>query len=489
MRQAGIVWPIRENARILLASVVGTIVEYYDFYVFGYAAALVFGPLFFPSHAPATQSLFSLMTFGIAFVARPLGGVVFGHFGDRVGRKATLVASLLLMGVCTLTIAFLPTYLMVGWLAPALLCALRFGQGLGLGGEWAGAALLSIENAPPGWRARFGAAPPLGATLGNIAANAVFLLMGVGLSNADFMAWGWRLPFIASALLVVFGLWVRLKISETPEFRAALVREAPSRVPVLRLLAEHSVAVLAGCAAVVAFFALVYMPNTYALAQATGPLGYDRATFLMVQLLALLGAVPVLILAAHWADRSRATTTIAAGALATVAVGFIFGPGLQSGSLQVAGATLFASDVAWALVGAGFSTWLAQLYHVNVRYSGFALAFNTGGILGGAIVPVFAQMMSASGAGVYVGLLLSVAGLLALVAVRLARPLPGAELERLPPPGDGLRLVRRVAVKTLDIDASQIAALPERGTVRMRVWRRLVELAHWGRLNPRWFQL
>src|SRR5688500_11170093 len=189
------------HKRVLAASLIGTAVEFYDFYIYATAAALVFGPLFFPASSPTAQTLFAFMSFGIAFIARPVGASLFGHFGDRIGRKSTLVASLLLMGGSTLLIAFLPTYQSAGWVAPFLLCLLRFGQGLGLGGEWGGAALLAVENAPPGYRGRFGMFPQLGAPVGFIAANGLFLLLGALLDEAEFAAWGWRIPFLLSAIL------------------------------------------------------------------------------------------------------------------------------------------------------------------------------------------------------------------------------------------------------------------------------------------------
>jgi MFS transporter len=422
MRATTSTHPLRDNARVLFASMVGTAVEYYDFYLYAYAAALVFGPLFFPVQSPAAQTLLSLMSFGIAFFARPVGAVAFGHFGDRIGRKSTLVASMLLMGGCTFAIAFVPTYAMVGWVGPTLLCLLRFGQGFGLGGEWAGAALLSVENAPEGWQVRFGAMPGLGSLIGNIAATAMFLLMGFSLSAADFAEWGWRLPFLASAALVLIGLWVRLKLTETPEFRAALQREPPPRVPVVRLFAEHKGAVLAGCAAVITPFALVYMAGPYALAQATGPLGFDRQTFLLVQLVALLLAVPTVLLAARLADQTSLMRVIIPGVVATVPLGCFFGLGLGSGSLLIAGATVAVANLLWAVTTGTVSTWLSQLFPVRVRYSGFAFAFNTGGIAG-AILPIPAQMMSSAGAGNYVGLLLAAAGLLTLAGLLLGRPI------------------------------------------------------------------
>ena len=418
--------PVRSNARILAASIVGTAVEYYAFYLYGYAAALVFGPLFFPVKSAAAQTLLAFMSFGLAFVARPIGAVVFGHFGDRIGRKATLVASLLLMGGCTLSIAFIPTYATIGWAAPILLCVARFGQGLGLGGEWAGAALLSIEYAPKGWACRFGVMPALGSAVGNITATAVLLLMGSIMSGAQFVAWGWRLPFVASGILIAVGLWVRLKIAETPEFREALKRAPPPRVPIVRLFAENSGAVLAGCAAIVCGFSLVYMAGPFALAQGTGPLGHSRETFLLVQLAALICALPLLILFAAWSDRSTLTRYLTLAALMSIVAGFLLGRGLASQSLWTIGVTLFALDACWAM-GASMSAWLCSIYPVRVRYSGFAFSFNTGGLIGGAVIPIIAQMISAAGGLTYAGLLVSGSGLLMFAAVTGFRRRPSEE--------------------------------------------------------------
>lgn len=413
--------PLRAHARVLIASTVGTAVEYYDFFIYATAAALVFGPLFFPAYDPAAQTLLSFVTFGVAFVARPIGAVAFGHFGDRIGRKSTLVASLMLMGASTLAIAFLPTYATAGWAAPALLCLMRFGQGFGLGGEWAGAALLAVENAPKGWVARFGAAPQLGVPLGFAAANGVFLLLGLAMSPADFAAWGWRIPFLLSAGLVAIGLWVRLRIGETPAFRAALEREPPAQVPIGRLLKEHPGAVLAGSAGVVSTYTLFYLATAFALAQGAGRLGYPREAFIGVQLIANLCLTVGIFFASTHADRTRPARTLAIGSLGTALVGLTFSPGLAAG-LGWAAVMLCGALFVMAFTNAPLGSWLSSLFPTHVRYTGVAFAFNFGGILGGAVTPILAQMLSGAGRAHLAGLLIVVAGLVSLVGVLLARP-------------------------------------------------------------------
>ncbi|MET0180824.1 MAG: MFS transporter [Novosphingobium sp.] len=413
--------PFRRNARVLTGAMVGTAVEFYDFFIYATAAALVFGPLFFPSFSTAAQTLLAFMTFGIAFVARPVGAIAFGHFGDRVGRKSTLVVSLLLMGGSTLAIAFLPTYATAGVLAPGLLCLMRFGQGFALGGEWGGAALLAVENAPAGWESRFVAVMQLGSPIGYFAANAVFMLVAFLLSDAQFMAWGWRLPFLGSAVLVAAGLWVRLRIEETPQFRAAMSRHAPVRVPFVAVLSEHAVPLLAGSAGVVMTFATFYLATAWALAEASGPLGYARIDVLAVQLLASLFYAGAIILAGIHADRTSPGRTLLVAAIGVGLIGLGFGPALHSGSLALATLGLCATMFALGLANGPLGSWLSSLFPVGVRYSGVSLAFNIGGIVGGALTPLVAQAMSARGAGAGAGLLLTVAAILSLVGVASVR--------------------------------------------------------------------
>ncbi|MEG3148228.1 MFS transporter [Sphingomonas sp. RT2P30] len=409
-----------DNRRILLASLTGTAVEFYDFYIYATAAALVFGPLFFPTSSVSAQLMLSYASFGLAFVARPVGAVLFGHFGDRIGRKSTLVASLLLMGGSTVAIAFLPTYKQVGWVAPLLLCVLRFGQGLGLGGEWGGASLLAAENAPPHRRMTWGMFPPLGAPVGFIAANGSFLLLGLFLTDAQFRDWGWRLPFLASAVLVLLGLWVRLKLTETPAFLEAAKAESIPRVPIALLFKRHLRATLAGTFAVVACFALFYLATAFALGYGTTKLGYPRETFLAIELVAILFLALGIVVASMAADRSSATKMLALGCAGCLVAGVLMGPMLGAGSLFVILAWL-----AFALFVMGFAYgplggWLPDLFPAEVRYTGVSLTFNLGGIIGGAMAPIAAQALAGRGIA-YVGLYLVAAGVLSLGGIAVLR--------------------------------------------------------------------
>jgi MFS family permease len=412
--------------RVLLASLVGTAVEFYDFYIYATAASLVFGPLFFPSHSPSMQLLASYASLAVAFFARPVGAIAFGHFGDRIGRKSTLVASLMLMGGSTLLIAFLPTYQMAGWLAPALLCVLRFGQGFGLGGEWGGAALLAVENAPPGWKARFGMFPQLGAPVGFIAANGLFLILGLLLSAEQFMAWGWRLPFLASAVLVGLGLWVRLKLTETPAFAAALAHEPPAAVPIAELLKRHWKETLGGTFAVVCCFALFYLTTAFALGYGAKTLGYDRQLFLGVQLFAILFMAGGIVVSGYWSDATTPRRVLMAGCAMTVAAGALLPVMMGAGSLGLICAFLSLALFAMGFVYGPLGSWLPELFPARVRYTGASMAFNIGGIIGGGLTPMAATALAAKGGLVPVGIYLAVAAGISFVALVLLKTRTGA---------------------------------------------------------------
>ena len=409
--------PVRQHARILTASLTGTAVEFYDFYIYATAAALVFGPLFFPAESPAAQTMFAFMSFGLAFFARPVGAIVFGHYGDRIGRKATLVASLLTMGVSTTLVAFLPTYEMAGWVAPFALCVLRFGQGFGLGGEWGGAALLAVENAPPGWRARFGSAPQMGAPAGFIAANGLFLLLLSWMSPAEFADWGWRIPFALSAALVLVGLWVRLKLGETPEFKACLAEAPPAKVPLGEVVGRHGGVLIGGTLGAVCCFATYYIATAFLLGWGTKSLGYAMGDFLGVQLVAILFMAAGIYLAAWAADaRWDPRRVLAGGCVMVAASGFVIAPLMGAG---LGGVFAFLALLLFAMgfVYGPLSAWLTDLFPARVRYTGVSMAFNIAGVIGGGLTPVIAQKLAMDAGLAPVGWYLSAAAGLSLVAL------------------------------------------------------------------------
>jgi MFS family permease len=406
--------------RVLAASLIGTSIEFYDFYVYTTAAALVFGELFFPQTSQAAQQLLAFATIGVAFVARPLGSIFFGHFGDRVGRKSTLVASLLTMGISTTLVAFLPTYATVGWIAALFLCLLRFGQGFGLGGEWGGAALLAVEHAPPGKRARFGMFPQLGAPVGFIAANGLFLVLGAWLTPAQFHDWGWRVPFILSALLVVVGLWIRLRLAETPEFAASLAEAPPPAVPLGELLSRHFGALAVGTIGAVACFALYYVATAFMLGYGTKTLGYSMKAFLGVQLGAIL-FMAVGIYAAAWLSDRRydERRVLMAGCVGTILAGLLMSPLMNSGSLVEVFLFLALSLTLMGFVYGPLGAWLPSLFPARVRYTGASMAFNVAGVLGGGLTPLVAQKLALYGGLLWVGLYSGGAALISLIALAL----------------------------------------------------------------------
>lgn len=404
---------------IAFASFIGTAIEFYDFYIYAMAAALVIGQVFFPASDPAAQSLNAFLTFGIAFIARPLGAVLFGHFGDSIGRKATLASSLLVMGISTLLIGLLPGYDVLGTWAPIALCMLRFGQGLGLGGEWGGAALLAMEHAPEGKRGWYGMFPQLGPSVGFLLATLSFLGLTLFLTDAEFKAWGWRLPFIASALLVAVGLYVRFKLAETPAFATALAQKSTHKTPLKPLLQLHLRPVLLGALAMVVCYNLFYTATVFCLSYGTSKLGITRADFLGMLCVAILFMTLATPIAAWLSDRvGRRPVLLIASALA-VLIGFALAPLLASGAtMQI---TLFLSLTLF-LMGATFApmgAYLPEQFPVEVRYSGAGLAYQLGGILGASFAPYISQLLVNAGGLPWVGAYVSAAASLSFVAVLL----------------------------------------------------------------------
>jgi metabolite-proton symporter len=404
---------------VLFASLIGTTIEFYDFYIYATAAVLVFPRLFFPAADPAAATLQSLATFAIAFFARPVGSAVFGHFGDRIGRKATLVAALLTMGLSTVLIGMLPTYASIGTLAPLLLALCRFGQGLGLGGEWGGAVLLATENAPPGKRAWYGMFPQLGAPIGFFLSGGTFLLLGMVLTDEDFFSWGWRVPFLASALLVAVGLWVRLRITETPDFQKVLERNERVKVPVLEVLRGHRRALVLGTLIALSTFVVFYLMTVFALSWATLKLGFTRQQFLMLQLFAVLFFALTIPPSALLADRHgrRAAMILVSAAIALF--GLVYGPLFGSGGMFAAGLFMVIGMCLTGFTYGPLGTLLAELFPAEVRYTGASLTFNFAGILGASLAPYVATWLATRYGLDYVGYYLTGAALISLLALLL----------------------------------------------------------------------
>jgi len=407
---------VNTPGQVLFASLIGTTIEFFDFYIYATAAVLVFPRLFFPTSDPASAVLASLATFGIAFVARPIGSALFGHFGDRIGRKATLVAALLTMGVSTVTIGILPTYETIGIAAPALLALCRFGQGLGLGGEWGGAVLLAVENAPPGKRAWYGMFPQLGAPIGFLFSGSSFLALSQWLTNDQFLAFGWRIPFLASAALVAVGLYIRLTITETPVFQQAAMREERAKVPMLTVIRDHPRTLVLGTLASIETFVLFYLMTVFSLSWGTSVLGYSRNTFLLIQLLGVMFFALTIPISALIAERGGRRATLIWVTVAIGVFGLVMAPLLTSG---LVGATI-AMVVGLSLMGLTYGplgTTLSELFPTRVRYTGSSLTFNLAGIFGASLAPYIATWLAQNYGLQFVGYYVVVAALVTLVGL------------------------------------------------------------------------
>jgi metabolite-proton symporter len=410
---------VNRPAQVLFASLIGTTIEFFDFYIYATASVLVFPKLFFPASDPEAATLASLATFAIAFIARPFGSALFGHFGDRVGRKATLVAALLTMGISTAAIGGLPTYGRIGVAAPLLLALCRFGQGLGLGGEWGGAVLLAIENAPPGKRAWYGMFPQLGAPAGFLFSAGIFLALSRWLTNESFFAYGWRIPFLASSVLVLIGLYVRLTITETPVFRDALSRAARVKVPIFEVFRKYPGVLVAGTLASLATFVLFYLMTVFALSWGTTVLGYTREKFLVMQLFGVVLFALAIPLGAILAERGRRKTLI--GVTIAIAVfGLIMAPMFLAGTAGAAG----MMAVGLSLMGITYGplgTTLSELFPTSVRYTGSSLTFNLAGIFGASLAPYIATSLAKAYGLAYAGYYLSGAAVLTLAGILAMR--------------------------------------------------------------------
>ncbi len=432
--------------RIAVASMAGTTVEFYDFYIYATAAVSVFPHLFFPKGNQTAALLASFATFGLAFVARPVGSILFGHFGDRAGRKATLIGSLLTMGIATFVIGVLPTYQEVGVAAPVLLAIMRFSQGLALGGEWSGAALLATESAEPHKRARAAMWPQLGAPFGFLLANGVFLLLisWLGHSNVKpdpdgpFLTWGWRIPFLLSAVMVAIGLYVRLRLTETPVFARAVARGERVRSPMATVFRTRLRELIIGTFVMLATYTLFYTVTTWALSYGTSKrppggsgLAFGYVDFLHLQLIAVLFFAATVPIAGALADRFGRRRTLLVITAALIAYGASFRLMLAPDNATKGSVALFLI-IGMTLMGLSFgpmSAVLPELFPTNVRYTGSGISYNASGILGAAVAPFIATWLATEHGVAWVGVYLIVVAILTIVALLLMRETKDISLE------------------------------------------------------------
>ncbi|MEV5341813.1 MFS transporter [Streptomyces sp. NPDC052676] len=414
--------------RLALAALAGTAIEFYDFFVYGTAAALVLGPLFFPTVSPLAGTLAAFATFGVGFVARPLGSVLFGHIGDRHGRRPVLVVSLLLTGASTVAVGCLPTYDAIGAAAPLLLVTLRFLQGLGLGGEWGGAVLLTVEHAPPERRALWSSFPQVGPSVGFLLANGSMLALSATLTEAQFAQWGWRVPFWAAGVLAAVGLWLRSSLAESPRF---LEIEEPARVPLAEVVRDHWRLVLLTAGALAVGYAVFYTVTTWSLAYATERLGVSRSVMLTCVLAAVVVKGALTPVAAVLGDRYGRRPMCLLGCAAAAVWMFPLVGLLATGEPLLMFAGFLGAMLAFITMFAVVAAYLPELYEPRVRCTGAAVGYNLGGVVGGALTPIAATALAEQGGRVPwgVGAYLTGIALLSLACFALlpeTRPVPAA---------------------------------------------------------------
>ncbi|MBN9273951.1 MAG: MHS family MFS transporter [Mesorhizobium sp.] len=437
--------PANPRSRVILASLIGTTIEFYDFYVYATAAVLVFPHLFFPAGNETTALLASFAVFGAAMVARPLGAIFFGHLGDRRGRKITLVGALLTMGIATFLIGCLPTYPTAGWLAPALLVVLRLAQGFALGGEWSGAALVATENAPANKRAIYGTFPQLGAPIGFIIANGLFLVMAALLPSNDpstpsqaFLSWGWRIPFLFSVAMVAIGLWVRLNLVESTAFENTVRKGQVKKMPLAAVVKTHWKELILGTFYMLATYVLFYLMTTFSLSygraspKAPVPgLGYDYTTFVLMMIIGVVFFGIFTMVSGPWADRWGRRKTLLWITLAIAVFGLLWTPMLAAGTVGVMARLI----IGYALMGMTFGPMgalLPELFPANVRYTGSGISYNVSSILGAAVAPFIAVALWSAGGGspFWVGVYLSAMSVLTLIALLIGKETKNVDMDR-----------------------------------------------------------
>lgn len=405
--------------RVALASCIGTTIEFFDFYIFGIAAALIIGPTFFPHDSPSAQTLNAALTFGIAYLARPLGSAFFGHFGDRVGRKSTLIASLLLMGISTTLIGFLPGYASIGTLAPILLCLLRFGQGLGIGGEWGGAVLLVAEQAPTGKRGWYGMFPQMGPTIGFLCANGLFFILTVCLSDAQFKNWGWRIPFLCSFILVIIGLYVRMTLNESTLFIAARAeqKKLQAAIPLVTVFSKHAKPLIQGSLAMVVSYVLFYIVSVFLLSYSIKNLHITESEFLGWLCIAIVFKGLATFVSAWLSDKWGRRPVTMLGTGLTIVLGFALAPLMQSGQPMAVALFVILALILMGLTLGPMGAMLPELFPTSVRYTGASIAYNFSGIIGASIAPLIAQTLLVHGGLTWVGYYVAAAALVSFLAI------------------------------------------------------------------------
>lgn len=426
--------PTVKPLRVAAASFVGTAVEWYDYFIYGLAAAIVFGPLFFPSFSDLAGTMAAFATFSVGFLARPLGGIVMGHFGDRVGRKSMLVTSLMLMGVATAGIGLLPTYSSIGLWAPVLLVLLRFLQGIGVGGEWSGAVLMAVEHAPEGRKGFYGSFPQMGVPGGLILANLVFLGMSAGVSDEAFLAWGWRVPFLLSAVMVVIGLVIRLAISESPDFERVKRSDADERMPLVVVVRENLREVLLAAGAFIGVNAVGYVFMAYLLKYSTSVLDMPKSLILNFTLIASLAWLLAIPWASALSDKHGRPKVLVVGSAGLTFWALALFPLVNTANPVLVLLALVGTAVFMGLVYGPLAALFAELFSPEVRYSGTSLGYQIGSILGGGLAPTAATgLYAAWGSSLPItGYLVAVSALSLACIIAVARRVPAQQAAAVP---------------------------------------------------------
>lgn len=402
---------------VILASMMGTAIEFFDFYAYGTASAAYFPKVFFPQMTPLLATLLSLLTFGVAFVARPVGSFVFGHFGDRLGRKKTLVVSLLVMGVATVAIGFIPGYQSIGVGGALLLCLCRFVQGIGLGGEWSGAVLVATENAPADKRALYGAFPEVGAPIGFFICNGLFYVLEKMLTPAQMMSFGWRVPFWASSVLVVIGLYVRHRLQETPLFKLAQKRDNTTRSPLKVVFKENWREILKGTFLMGATYAMFFTLTTWSLSFATTALGFSHSEFLLLLMAAIVEFAVLIMTTSVLADKVGRKKVLMTASVALVVFSLVF-PYFLEGQHNMVGMLLFLG-LGFVVMGTLYGpvgAVLPELFPTKVRYSGAGITYNLAAVVGAAVAPTITTWLIATFGLHYAGMYMFVLAVVSVVA-------------------------------------------------------------------------